>query len=280
MTWIKHLKIGRADAYSLTDGTFRLDGGSMFGTVPRVLWEKLNAPDASNRIALRINPMLIQLDGKNILIETGMDDKSGEKFEQQFAVDRDETVFGGLRSLGLEPSDVDIVINTHLHFDHAGRNTTMDLRPTFANARYVVQAQELHDATHTHERNRASYIAHNIAPVLEAGLFDALEGETEILPGLRVVPAPGHNLGQQAVILESEGAGLVYTADLLPTFDHAPFPYIMGFDLYPVTTLEVRKRLFPEWFERGFVIATPHDPRYSWGTFKLRERGGFELEPI
>jgi glyoxylase-like metal-dependent hydrolase (beta-lactamase superfamily II) len=280
MTWIKHLKIGRADVYSLTDGTFRLDGGSMFGTVPRVLWEKLNVPDPANRIALRINPLLIQLDGKNILVETGMDDKSGEKFETQFAVDRDETVFSGLRALNLEPRDIDLVINTHLHFDHAGRNTTMDLKPTFPNARYLVQAQEIFDATHPHERNRASYIAHDFEPILEAGLFDQLEGETQIMPGLRVMPVPGHNLGQQAVILESEGAGLVYTADLLPTFDHAPFPYIMGYDLYPVTTLEIRKHWFPEWSERGFVIAPPHDPRHSWGKFQPRDRGGFTLEPI
>ena len=283
MTWLKHKKIGRADVYSLTDGKFRLDGGSMFGIVPKTLWEKFAPPDDRNRIQLRINPMLIQLEGKNILIESGMDDKSGAKFESIYAVERDETIFDGLRSLGLETDDIDLVICTHLHFDHVGRNAKLNdagkLVPTFAKARYVVQRQELTDATRTHERNRASYLDHNILPILEHDRFDLLEGETELLPGLRVVPVPGHNLGQQVVILESDGEGLVFTADLLPTFFHLPYAFIMGFDLYPMTTLEMRKKYFPEWSERGFWIAPPHDSFRAWAKIRPAERGGFELEP-
>ena len=283
MTWLKHKKIGRADVYSLTDGKFRLDGGSMFGIVPKTLWEKISPPDERNRIGLQINPMLIQLEGKNILIETGMDDKSGAKFESIYAVEREETIFDGLRSLGLETGDIDLVICTHLHFDHVGRNAKFndagELVPTFANARYIVQRQELTDATQTHERNRASYLDHNILPILEHDQFDLLEGESELLPGLRVVPVPGHNLGQQAVILESEGQGLVFTADLLPTFFHLPYAFIMGFDLYPMTTLEMRKKFFPEWSERGFWIAPPHDSVRAWAKIRPAERGGFELEP-
>jgi glyoxylase-like metal-dependent hydrolase (beta-lactamase superfamily II) len=283
MTWLKHKKIGRADVYSLTDGKFRLDGGSMFGIVPKTLWEKIIPPDERNRIQLQINPMLIQLEGKNILIETGMDDKSGAKFESIYAVEREETIFDGLQSLGLEPGDINLVICTHLHFDHVGRNAKFndagELEPTFANARYVVQRQELEDATHTHERNRASYLDHNILPILEHDQIDLVEGETELMPGLRVVLVPGHNLGQQAVILESEGEGLVFTADLLPTFFHLPYAFIMGFDLYPMTTLETRKKYFPEWSERGFWIAPPHDPTRAWAKIRPAERGGFELEP-
>jgi glyoxylase-like metal-dependent hydrolase (beta-lactamase superfamily II) len=277
MTWLRHRKVGAADVYSLTDGLFRLDGGAMFGTVPRVLWERLTPPDEHNRITLRINPLLIQLNGKNILIETGMDDKGGEKFEAMFGLERDETVFGGLRALNLEPGDIDLVINTHLHFDHAGRNTDAFAQPTFTNARYVVQRQELWDATHTHERNRASYNAHNILPIVEAGLFDEVDGETELLPGLRVVPTPGHNLGQQAVILESDGETLVYTADLLPTANHVAYPYIMGYDLYPVTTLEVRKQVFPQWSAANAIVCPPHDPHHAWGRLQPRDKGGFEF---
>jgi glyoxylase-like metal-dependent hydrolase (beta-lactamase superfamily II) len=277
MTWLKHRKIGNADVYSLTDGMFRLDGGAMFGTVPRVLWERLTPPDDLNRIALRINPLLIRIHGMNVLVETGMDDKSGEKFEAMFALERDESVFGGLRALGLEPGDIDLVVNTHLHFDHAGRNTDTLLQPTFPNARYVVQSQELYDATHPHERNRASYNAHNFEPILEAGLFDQVDGEVELLPGLRVVPMPGHNLGQQAVILESEGETLVYTADLLPTTNHVPYPYIMGYDLYPVTTLELRKTWFPRWAEANALICPPHDPNHAWGRLKPRDKSGYEF---
>lgn len=275
MTWLKHQKIGIADVYSLTDGMFALDGGAMFGTVPKVLWQKTSPADDKNRIALRINPLLIQLRGKNILIETGMDDKSGEKFEQIFAVERDETVFGGLRQLGLQPSDIDLVINTHLHFDHAGRNTTPLLEPTFSRARYIVSSQELFDATHTFERNRASYNAHNIEPIIEAGLFDTFDGQAQILPELSILPIPGHNLGQCAVRLESEGTVLVYVADLMPTAAHVAYPYIMGYDLYPVTTLETRKRLFPQWHAEGALLCPPHDPNIAWGRLTENSKGGF-----
>ena len=277
MTWVKHQKIGIADVYSLTDGMFALDGGAMFGTVPRVLWEKKCPPDDKNRIALRINPLLIQLHGKNILIETGMDDKSGEKFETMFAVDRDQSIFSSLREIGLEPDDIDLVINTHLHFDHAGRNTTPLLEPTFKNARYIVSTQELFDATHTHERSRASYNAHNFEPILEQNLFDTFDGAAEIYPELSLVPVPGHNLGQNAVRLESNGQVLIYTADLLPTSAHVAYPYIMGYDLYPVTTLETRKKLFPEWHAEAAVICPPHDPNLAWGKLKTNAKGGFEF---
>jgi glyoxylase-like metal-dependent hydrolase (beta-lactamase superfamily II) len=275
MTWVKHKKIGIADVYSLTDGMFRLDGGAMFGTVPRVLWEKTCPPDDKNRIALRINPLLIQMRGKNILIETGMDDKSGEKFETIFAIDRDQTIFSSLRQIGLEPDDIDLVINTHLHFDHAGRNTTALLEPTFRNARYIVSKQELFDATHTHERNRASYNSHNFEPILEKNLFDTFEGTAQIYPELSLIPAPGHNLGQNAVRLESDGQVLIYTADLLPTSAHVPLPYIMGYDLYPVTTLETRKKLFPEWHAENAIICPPHDPNIAWGWLETNEKGNF-----
>jgi glyoxylase-like metal-dependent hydrolase (beta-lactamase superfamily II) len=273
--WLKQQKIGAATVYSLTDGTFGLDGGAMFGTVPRVLWEKTCPPDEKNRIGLRINPLLIQLRGKNILVETGMDDKSGEKFETMFAVSKDETIFGGLRQLGLSPDDIDIVINTHLHFDHAGRNTTALHTPTFAKARYVVSEQELYDATHTHERNRASYNAHNFEPILEAGLFDTFSGSAEVFPELSIFLLPGHNLGQCGVRLESEGQVLIYTADLLPTSHHVAYPYIMGYDLYPVTTLETRKRFFPQWAAENALICPPHDPLVSWGRLEANAKGGF-----
>ena len=273
------MRVGRVDVYSLTDGLFRLDGGAMFGTVPRVLWERLTPPDERNRIRLRINPLLILVGGQKILVETGMADQGGAKFEDIYAVQRDETIFDGLSTLGLTPDDIDLVVNTHLHFDHCGRNVTAGL-PTFKNARYVVQAQEMHDATHTHERNVASYRPETFEPLIETGRFQIVNGEVEVADGLRVVQVPGHNLGQQAVILESQGEGLVYPADLLPTFNHAAWAYIMGYDLYPVTTLETRKRYFPEWAERGFIIAPPHDPDAAFGRFEANPRGGFILKPI
>jgi len=275
MSWTRHLRIGEADVYSLTDGQFRLDGGAMFGSVPKVLWERVAPADEQNRIRLRINPLLICLGGQNILVETGFWDQGGEKFEGMYALDRDETVFRGLSDLGLSPEDIHLVINTHLHFDHSGRNVTLLGEPTFPNARYVVQKQELHDARHTHERNRASYISAYIDPLADAGLFDVVDGEHELLPGLSVLPLPGHNLGQQGVVLRSGGQMLVYVADLIPTLAHVPYPYIMGYDLYPVTTLETRKRYLPGWFEEGAVICTPHDPDAAFGQLEEGKKGGF-----
>ena len=277
--WLKSRKIGDVQVTSLTDGHFRLDGGAMFGTVPKVLWNKLTPADDLNRIALRINPLLVQMHGKNILIETGMWE-GDEKFQKMFDLQRDSTIFDGLQAVGLDRNDIDLVINTHLHFDHAGRNV-LDGEPAFPRARYVVQKQELQDAHHRHERNRASYYTEQyVEPIEQAGLFDVVEGDTELMPGLRVVQIPGHNLGQQAVILESAGEMLVYTADLLPTLIHAPYPYVMGYDLYPVTTLETRKRHFPEWFEQNAILAPPHDPEHAFGRLVQNPKGGFLAEPV
>ncbi|ADV67495.1 MBL fold metallo-hydrolase [Deinococcus maricopensis] len=273
MTWLHTLTLGDARVTSLTDGQFRLDGGAMFGVVPKALWANLTAPDEDNRIPLRINPLLIQLGGQNVLVETGMWDRGGEKFDAMYAVERDETLFTGLRAVGLTPNDIHLVINTHLHFDHCGRNTDALGQPTFPNARYVVQRQELEDALSPHDRNRASYIPDTFMPIHEAGLFEVVDGETELLPGLSVVPLPGHNLGQQGVVLQSGGRMLVACADLMPTLVHAPYAYNMGYDLYPVTNLEVRKRYFPAWAEAGAIIAPPHDPHAPFGRFESAKRG-------
>lgn len=280
MSWTQHRKVGDADVYSLTDAQFRLDGGAMFGSVPKVLWERVAPADDLNRIRLRINPLLIRLDGRNVLVETGFWDGGGEKFEGLYALDRDETVFRGLSDLGLAPDDIHLVVNTHLHFDHAGRNVTLTGEPTFPNARYVVQRQELHDAQHTHERSRASYIPGYIDPILAAGLFEIVDGEHELLPGLSVLPLPGHTPGQQGVVLRSGGEVLVYAADLLPTLAHTPYPSIMGYYLFPVTTLETRKRHFPQWFEEGAVICTPHDPDVAFARLEEGKRGGFVGVPV
>lgn len=279
MAWAKQRQIGNISVTSLTDGQFRLDGGAMFGSVPKVLWEKVAPPDEKNRIALRINPLLIQLGGENILVETGFWDQGGEKFESIYALDRDETVFRGLNELGLTPSDIHLVINTHLHFDHAGRNVTALGEPTFPNARYVVQKQELHDARHTHERSRASYFPEYFEPLAHAGLFEVIDGQHELRPSLSLLPMPGHNLGQQGVVLQNGGETLVYVADLIPTLAHTPTPYIMGYDLYPVTTLETRKKYLGTWHEQRAVICTPHDPAVAFARLEVNPKGGFVAVP-
>jgi glyoxylase-like metal-dependent hydrolase (beta-lactamase superfamily II) len=270
---VRH-QLGTFEIFLLSDGEFWLDGGSTFGIVPKNLWSKLTQPDAQNRIRLSLNPMLIRAGQEWILVETGVDRKPGEKFRGIYGLSEENPVLGQLEQLGVRPKDISIVINTHLHFDHAGLNTRLEddkLVPTFPKARHIVQRQELEDATHTHERNRASYLAHNLEPI--SNQFETVEGEVEILPGLRVVPVPGHTLGMQAVELESEGQRLAYTADLIPSMIQTPLPYIMAFDLYPMTTLETRKKMYSRWQGGDYLLAFTHEPGHPLGKLVKGEKG-------
>jgi glyoxylase-like metal-dependent hydrolase (beta-lactamase superfamily II) len=276
-----HLKLGELELFVLNDGDIWLDGGSTFGVVPRVVWTRLTEPDEQNRIRLSMNPLLVRIAGAWVLVETGIDRKPGPKHREIYKLTQENPLLGQLASLGLEPEDIAWVINTHLHFDHAGLNTRLvggRPVPTFPKARYIVQKQELEEATHPHERSRASYLPENIEPVLEAGLFELVEGETELLPGLRLVPVPGHTLGMQAVELESEGHRLAFTADLIPTLAQAPLPYIMAFDLYPMTTLETRKKMYARWLRGDYLLCFTHEPGYPLGKLVQNERG-YRAEP-
>ena len=273
---MQRIELGRFQVYLFEDGRFWLDGGAMFGVVPKALWSRLTESDEQNRIPLVIRPMLIRADERWILVETGLDVKPGEKHQKIYRIEQSHGLFAALRSLGLGPEDIDLVINTHLHFDHAGWNTRIEdgrLLPTFPKARYLVQRQELYEALHPHERNRGSYLPENVEPIADAGLFEEVEGEARVLPGLKVLPLPGHTLGQQGVVLESEDKRLVYTADLLPTFNHVGLPYIMAYDLYPVTTLETRRRRYPEWAEAGALLVTPHDPKRPYARLRAGAKG-------
>ena len=273
---MNYLRVGKIDVYLLEDASFRLDGGAMFGVVPKVIWRRLSDADEMNRIPLLVRPMLLRADGKWILVETGMDDKQGEKHRKIYGITAAGKMLSQLAELGLEPKDIDVVVNTHLHFDHAGMNTMSrdgSIVPMFTNAQYLVQKQELYDAQHPHERNKASYLPENIAPIAEAGLFVEIEGEAEIAEGVKLLPLPGHTLGQQGVVIESEGQTAVYTADMVPTLEHVPLPYIMAYDLYPVTTLEARKEHYQRWLEKGALLITPHDPLNPLGRIAHGERG-------
>lgn len=266
----------------LRDGTFALDGGAMFGVVPRVLWEKTDPPDDKNRITLALNVALIETAGRRILVDTGMGDKWSEKESRMYRVDRSTTLLGSLKELGLGPEDVDIVINTHLHFDHAGGNTRIvDGRavPTFPRARYVVQMGEWEDATHPHERNQASYLEPNFVPVAESRQLETVQGEVEVATGVRVVPVGGHTAYHQMVVVEGGGQTLVVPTDLLPTASHLPLPFVMGYDLFPVGTLEAKRRLLRHVVEEGWQVLFYHDPRTPLGRVR-QEKERYVLEEL
>jgi glyoxylase-like metal-dependent hydrolase (beta-lactamase superfamily II) len=268
------LELGSIRVHILHDGTFALDGGAMFGVVPRVLWEKTDPPDEKNRVTLGLNVALIQTAGRRILVDTGMGDKWSEKERTLYRIDRSSTLLGALRALGLGPVDIDLVINTHLHFDHAGGNTRLEGGmpvPTFPRARYLVQKGEWDDATRPRERSRASYREVDIAPLAEAGQVDLLTGDVEVAPGVRVVRVGGHTAHHQIVVVEGGGSALFIPTDLLPTTSHLPLPFVMSYDLYPVATLEAKRELLTKAAESDSWLLFYHDRETPLG--RVRREG-------
>ena len=275
------MKLGHLELHIITAGHVLLDGGAMFGVIPRPLWEKKMQPDARNRITLSMNSLLILAGGKRILVETGAGDKMNAKTREIYGLDG-PFVEDELRGYGLRPEDIDIVLNTHLHFDHAGGNTRVEndkVVPTFPNARYVVQRGEFEHAMNPNERDRASYFPENYGPLEAAGMFTLLDGDGEIAPGVEVIKLPGHTAHMQGVKLTGGGKTAFLFADLVPTTAHLPIPWIMGYDLYPMTTLENKKRWIPDVVREGWLAVFAHDARVP--AAYLRERNGqWEAEPV
>jgi glyoxylase-like metal-dependent hydrolase (beta-lactamase superfamily II) len=266
--------IGAWRVHAIQAGGQKLDGGAMFGVVPRPLWERRIPPDARHRIPLGMRCLLIEHPSGLVLIDTGAGNKETEKFHDIYGVENAGAEAGtqledGLRQLGVVPADIALVINTHLHFDHAGGNTRKDaggtIAPTFPRARYVVQGGEYEYATHTNERTAASYFPNNFVPVRETGQFDFVNGEREIVPGVTVVPTPGHVPFHQGVRLESDGEVAFYVADLVPTVAHLPLPWIMGYDVEPLVTLESKRRILKQALDEQWLVVFEHDATIPWG---------------
>jgi len=254
------MKFGAFEIEILSDGTFGLDGGQMFGVVPKALWEKELQADEHNRVRLGLNCLLVRTGKCNVLIETGIGDKFDAKHTVIYNIHHQPNLLDDLALHGLSPNDVDIVINTHLHFDHCGWNTRREgsnVVPTFPRARYFVQRAEWEHALYPSERDHASYIEKWFAPAEPQTMF--IEGPREIVPGIRVELAPGHNRNMQCVWIESEDRKACFISDLVPTHAHLSFPWIMAFDLYPMETLESKKRLLPQLAEGRVLIVFPHD---------------------
>jgi glyoxylase-like metal-dependent hydrolase (beta-lactamase superfamily II) len=258
------IALGEVRVHVLSAGRFALDGGAMFGVVPRVLWEKTDPPDAQNRVTLALNVALIETAGLRLLVDTGLGDKWGERESRRYSIDRSTSLSAGLSELGLGPGDVDVVVNTHLHFDHAGGNTRLEgdrVVPSFPRARYMVQEGEWRDATRPHERSRASYLDADFLPLAAAGQLLTLRGESVVAPGVKAVPVGGHTSHHQMVVVEGGGRTLVIPTDLLPTTSHLPLPFLMAYDLYPVDVLEAKRRLLSEAAEKDWLLLFYHDPR-------------------
>lgn len=246
------------------DAEFRLDGGAMFGIVPRVLWEKVSAPDEFNRIRLQTNCLFVETPQEKILIETGMGEKWNEKQRERFGIERKETFAERLfKCTGCKPEDITIVINTHLHFDHAGGNTIFDasgkLVPQFPNARYFVSASEFRKAENPSERDRASYLSENWTPLIETGQLELKPDEYCAVEGLTLKKVKGHSETMQTVRLEHAGKVIYGFADLIPTTAHLPYAWIMSYDLFPTQTLAFKKRILPKAVKEKWICWFYHD---------------------
>jgi glyoxylase-like metal-dependent hydrolase (beta-lactamase superfamily II) len=254
------VRFGRFEVALLSDGIFRLDGGMMFGVVPKVVWQRHVPADERNRIVLNMNCLLIRDDRHTVLLETGIGDKLDERQRDLFGVERSDGVLGAMARLGVHPEDVTLVLNTHLHFDHAGGNTRRSggrVLPTFPRARYVFQRLEWDDAMRPHERSRASYFADDFAPLERIAEF--IDGDAEMLPGLRLMRVQGHTRGTQCLLLEQDGRVILFASDFMPTRHHLPLPWIPALDLYPMDTLAAKKDLLPRAASERWLVALTHD---------------------
>ena len=247
------------------DTEFRLDGGAMFGVVPRALWSRACPPDDQNRIRMNMNCVFIDTGEERILIETGIGDKWSAKHKEMYGITRERDLSESLRKItGVAAEDISIVINTHLHFDHAGGNTSVNgsgkAIPSFPNARYFVSKAELEHAQSPSERDRASYLPENWEPLLESGQLEPREAEYEVVPGLRMETHAGHNRSMQCWRLQSQDQTMFGFADLVPMKAHVSYAWIMGYDLFPVETLEAKKKLLPQAAREDWSCLFYHDP--------------------
>jgi glyoxylase-like metal-dependent hydrolase (beta-lactamase superfamily II) len=279
---VETLAVGRLKVHTIQAGGQKLDGGAMFGIVPKPLWERRIQPDERNRIQLGMRCLVIEHESGIVLVDTGAGNKETDKFLGLYGIENaganGRTLLeDGLAQLGVRPEDVSIVIDTHLHFDHAGGNTFVDadgvVRPSFPNARYVVQRGEWIYATHTNERTAGSYFPHNFAPIASQDRFDLVDGEREIVYGIRVVPTPGHTPFHQSVLIESDGDSAFYPADLVPTASHLPLAWIMGYDVEPLVTLETKRAMLGKAARDGWRVIFEHDATVVSGRVKVDGKG-------
>lgn len=278
------IELGGVRVTAIDAGSLWLDGGAMFGVVPKPLWSRRTGPDDRNRIPLAMRCLLVETAETRILIDTGVGSKETEKFLDIYRVGNagvPTRLEDSLRREGVEPPDIDIVLNTHLHFDHAGGNTLRQqdgsIVPAFPNATYYVGAREWEFAHLDNERVKASYLPDNFDPLADDGRVRFVEGNAEIVPGVQVMPAPGHTPGHQTVLLGSGPERMLYLADLVPTVAHLPLPWIMGYDVEPLVTLESKRGLLASAVEHEWVVAFEHDPSVAWGRIVESGKGRVEL---
>lgn len=273
--------LGEFELITVSDGTFRLDGGAMFGVVPKSIWDKINPADPRNRILLSLNCLLVRARppyggvGKNILIDTGIGARFDEKSNEIYEINRSPGLEENLKKVGTPPEKIDSVILTHLHFDHCGGNTKLDAKgnliPTFSNAQYFIQRKEWEDAFNPNERTKGSYREDDLLALERAGQLKLIDGDFEVAPGVSTAVTGGHTRGHQIVLIESAKKRCIFWGDLIPTTGHINVPYIMSYDLFPLETIEQKKKWEEVAISEKCICHFEHDPDI---TFAYLERRG------
>ena len=270
--------LGDFELTVVSDGTYRADGGAFFGVVPKTLWSKRIAADEKNLIAVGLNSLLVRTGSKNILVETGIGNKMPDKLVQIYG--QPAKLLDNLHAVGVAPEDIDIVINTHLHFDHCGWDTVSrgdKFVATFPKAKYYVQRGEWEHARLQLERDAISYMSPNYDPLVESGQMELLDGDREIVSGISVKVFPGHTANMQAVIVESGGQIACYISDLIPTSAHLDITWVMSYDLYPLQTIENRKKYYARAIPERWLTVFTHDDKTPWGYVERGEKGRLQL---
>ncbi len=270
------MKIGKYKLSIIESGYFGLDGGAMFGIVPKPLWEKTNPSDEANRIKLSTRHLLLKSENKKIIIDTGMGDKWDEKSKKIYAIDAKISMASALKEFDLSAEDITDVILTHLHFDHTGGSTVLNqdkLEPAFPNAKYYVQKQNYDWAVNPSNRDRGSYLTDNFVPLFEEGVLNFTIGNANLDDEIEFIVINGHTFGQQMVKVSDESETFLFCGDLIPTVSHIPLPYIMGYDLQPLVTLKEKQKFLKQAVDEDWKLFFGHDPETAFVSVKLTDKG-------
>ena len=270
------MKIGKYNIHIVNSGYFYLDGGAMFGIIPKPLWEKTNPADEANRIKLATRNLLLVSDDKKILIDTGMGNKWSKKLSEIYRIEQDVyTLNSSLAKLSVKPENITDVLLTHLHFDHTGGSTEMidgKLVPAFRNAKYYISKKNFDWAMNPLERDKGSYVKDNFLPLFENGVlyfFNDKLFDDEI----DLIEVNGHTFGMQLIKISDSANTILFCADLFPFTSHIPLPYVMGYDLQPLLTVEEKKQILPKVVDENWKLCFEHDPFYPFATVEKTETG-------